>query len=260
MMWTRRDALLVRTFVAREIQGSIRGSNLGWIWLLVSPLLLLLVYTLVFGVIFNARVPQGLSVPFIAWLSVALWPWLAFSDGILRASGGLVRHSAVLSKVAVPAVLFPLSSHAAAFLLHLAGYVAVLICLALFGVSLNLWSLPYLLLLLLSLYLFSLALALMAAALQVWIRDVEMLLPTFLMLWFFLTPIIYAPDLLPDVVRPWLALNPMSWWVGEIRAALFEGKVLPDLVLLLLSAGSLSALGLARWLFNRLQPHFEDFL
>lgn len=259
-MLSRRDFLLLRSFVAREIQGSIRGSNLGWIWLVVSPVLLLLVYTLVFGVIFNARAPQGLTVPFIAWLSVALWPWLAFSDGILRASGGLVKHAAVLSKVPVPAMLFPFSSHAAAFLLHLAGYIVVLACLGLFGVSFSVSGLPYVVLLLATLYLFSLGLALLAAALQVWIRDVEMLLPTFLMLWFFLTPIIYAPELLPEAARPWLALNPMSWWMGEIRAALFEGKVAPDQVLLMLAAGSGAVLWGAQRLFNRLQPHFEDFL
>lgn len=251
---------MLRSFVARELQGSIRNSNLGWVWLVVSPLLLLLVYTLVFGFIFDARVPEGLSVPFVAWLAVALWPWLAFSDAILRASGGLVSHAAVLSKVPVAPILFPLSSHAAAFLLHIGGFVVVLVCLSLFGVDLKWSSVPYLLLVLLSLYVFSVALAIMASALQVWIRDVEILLPTFLMLWFFLTPIIYAPDLLPEAMRPWLGLNPMTWWVGEVRAALFEGKWLPDTVILILTGAGLAILWLASWLFNRLQPHFEDFL
>lgn len=259
-MLTRQDLLLLRSFVARELQTTVRDSNLGWVWLIVSPLLLLLVYNLVFGVIFNARVPSGLSVPFIAWLSVALWPWLAFSDAIMRSSGGLTRHAAILSKVPVAPILFPLSSHAAAFLLHLAGYLVVLICLRLFGIDLSLLGLPYLLLLLLTLYLFSLALALAVAALQVWIRDVELLLPTFLMLWFFLTPIIYAPELLPEALRPWLVLNPMSWWMSEIRAALFEGKSLPDAPLLAMALGSLTLLALAHQLFQRLRPHFEDFL
>lgn len=259
-MIRRRDFPLLGSFVVREVQGNIRGSNLGWIWLFVSPILLLLVYTLVFGFIFDARAPQDLDVPFIAWLSVALWPWLAFSDGILRASGGLVKHSAVLSKVPVPAILFPFSSHAAAFLLHLGGYVVILICLSLFGIKLTLAGLPYVFLLLLALYFFSLGLALVVATFQVWIRDVEVLLPTFLMLWFFLTPIIYAPELLPDAAQPWLALNPLTWWVGEIRAAVFEGKLLPDRLFFLLCLGSAAVLWSAVSVFQRLEPHFEDFL
>lgn len=260
MMQGGGSPALLRTFIAREIQGSIKGSNLGWFWLVLSPVLLLMVYTLVFGVVFQARVPEGLSVPFVAWLGVALWPWLAFSDGILRASGSLVRHGAILSKVPIPALVFPIASQTSAFLLHSLGYAVILLVLYVVGVPIAPLALPYVVLLLLSLYLFSLGFSILIASLQVFIRDVELLLPTFLMLWFFLTPILYPPDLLPDPARSWLALNPMAWWMAEFRAAVLEGKAAPDGTFAGLVLVAVCMPLLARAFFYRVEPHFKDFM
>ena len=58
----------------------------------------------------------------------------------------------------------------------------------------------------------------------------------------------------------WLLLNPMTWWVGEIRSALFLGKAMPDLVVLAMGSGAIIVYWLGRRLFDRLSPHFEDFL
>ena len=233
---------------------------MGWIWIFVTPLLLLAVYGFVFGVIFQARVAPGLEVSFIAWLAVALWPWLAFSDGVLKGSEAIRKHSALIAKVAVPRPLLTVSTQSASFLLQLTGYIVVLIALLSLGVDLSLHAIPYLLLVLTTLYLFSLGLALLLSAVQVFVRDLEQLLPTLFMFWFFLTPILYSPELLPGGIAPWLKLNPMSWWMAEIRAALFDGKWLPDLTFVSLLAGSLFVLWLGKLVFDRLSPHFEDFL
>ena len=244
----------------RQFRSSLSNGGTFWLWLLITPVLLLAVYGLVFGLIFQARVPQGLDAPFVAWLAVALWPWLAFSDGVLRASGAIQQHAALIAKVAVPRVLLAASAQTAAFLLQLLGYTVVLAVLLLLGISIQFSGLPYLLLLLITLYLFSLGLGLLFSAIQVFIRDLEQLLPTLLMLWFFLTPILYAPEILPGDLAQWLRFNPMTWWMDEIRATLFHGKWLPDLNFLGLLMGSLTSFLFGKWVFNRLSPHFEDFL
>lgn len=229
-------------------------------WLVLTPLLLLAVYGLVFGVIFQARVPPGLDIPFVAWLAVALWPWLAFSEGVLRGSQAIRQHAALIAKVAVPRALLTTSAQTASFLLQLVGYLMVLLALAISGVELSLRSLPYLALVLSSLYLFSLGLGLMLSAVQVFVRDLEQFLPTFFLFWFFLTPILYSPELLPANLAAWLKLNPMTWWMEEIRAALLQGQWLPGWTFLWLLVGAATSLWLGRAVFNRLNPHFEDFL
>ncbi|QOC23055.1 ABC transporter permease [Wenzhouxiangella sp. AB-CW3] len=244
----------------RDIRSRFIGSASGWIWLILTPLLLLAVYGFVFGVIFRARVPDGLDIPFVAWLAVALWPWLAFSEGVLRGSRAILEHSALISKVAIRRELLVVSSVTSAFLLHLAGYLVVLVALQLTGTPVHFAGLPTVALTLLTLYLFALGLGLGLAAVQVFLRDLEQALPTLFMFWFFLTPILYAPEMLPERFSGWLDLNPMTWWMTQVRGPLLWGELLPGMALLALGAAGLLALYLGWRLFRRLSPYFEDFL
>lgn len=251
---------LFRELLWREIRSRFIGSFTGWLWLIVTPLLLLAVYGFVFGVIFRARVPEGLDMPFVGWLAIALWPWLAFSESILRASESIPQHSSLISKVALPRELLALSAGTSVFLLQMAGYAAVLIALQILTPGLSWSGLPHALLILASLYLAASGLGLMMAALRVFVRDLQHLLPTLLMFWFFLTPILYAPEMLPETMREWLAWNPMTWVVMEIRAALISGQAWPGWVLAAFGLASAGIYLFGLWVFRRLSPHFEDFL
>lgn len=251
---------LLRRLTAREIRSRFIGSASGWLWLIVNPLLLLAVYGFVFGVIFQARVPPGLDMPFIAWLAVALWPWLMFSEGALRGSQAIRDHAALISKVALQREMLVIASVSAVFLLHLVGYLAVLAAIALLGVDVSWLGLPRLVCALLSLYLLTLGFGLALSALQVFVRDLEQALPTVFMFWFFLTPILYAPSLLAEEFAGWLRFNPMSWWMDEIRLALLHGEPWPGGAAVLLLLGSLLVLWAGSALFARLSPYFEDFL
>jgi len=251
---------LLGRLTRREIRSRFIGSASGWIWLILNPLLLLAVYSFVFGVIFQARVPPGLEMPFVAWLAVALWPWLMFSEGVLRGAQSIRDHAALISKVAMPREMLVIASVTAVFALHLIGYVAVILVLALIGVDVNWLGLPRMLLALATLYVLTTGLALGLSAIQVYVRDLEQALPTLFMFWFFLTPILYAPSLLPDRYAGWLQYNPMTWWMTEIRDALLHHEAAPGWAALALVTGSLLVLWAGRSVFRRLSPYFEDFL
>lgn len=242
------------------MRSRFQGSASGWIWLILNPLLLLAVYSFVFGVIFQARVPPGLEMPFVAWLAVALWPWLMFSEGVLRGAQAIRDHAALISKVAMPREMLVLSAVSAVFVLHLVGYVTVICILAAFGVEMYWLGLPRLLFALGTLYVLTVGLAMALSAVQVFVRDLEQALPTLFMFWFFLTPILYAPSLLPPHYAAWLELNPMTWWMGEIRTALLYEDIMPGWVALALVVGSLLVLWVGTRIFRRLSPYFEDFL
>lgn len=244
----------------RDLRSRFVGSISGWLWLLVNPLLLLSIYGIVFGVIFRARAPEGLDVPFIAWLAVGMWPWLAFSDAIQRASESIPQHAALISKVPIRRELLTLSAGLSAALLQYAGYLFVLLAIALLGTRIELSGLPAALITLVTITVLAAALGLVASALRVFVRDVQQLLPTLLMLWFFATPILYAPELIPQPLRDWIWLNPMAGLVGDLRAAWFEGQWLPGTATLLMLPLSLILLWLARRFYGRLSPHFEDFM
>lgn len=248
------------SLTARELRSRFVGSSSGWVWLILNPILLLAVYGFVFGTIFEARVPPGLEMPFVAWLAMTLWPWMMFSEGVLTGARSIRDHAALISKVALPRQMPVLASVTAVFLLHLAGYVAVFLILAFMGIRLYPSGLFNLLMALASLYVLTTGLALALAALQVFVRDLEQALPTVMMFWFFLTPILYAPELLPPELAVWLVWNPMTWWMALIRDAMLEGLAMPGWPLLFMALGSLAVYWAGSRIFNRLSPHFEDFL
>lgn len=256
----RNQLSLLARLTKRDLGSRFSAGGGGYIWVVIQPLLLLAVYSLVFGVIFKARAPEALDIPFVAWLAIALWPWLGFADGVLRASESMPQHAALISKVPMKREYLAISSTTAAFTLQLVGYALVLCILHLMGVTLTPIGLFAALLGLLSLLLLSNGLGMFAATIRVFFPNLQHLLPTLMMLWFFLTPILYAPELLPPQLSVLVYANPIAGLMTDLRSALFEGQAVPGtttLVMLLVSVLVFAA-GLA--FFRRMAPYFEDFL
>jgi ABC-type polysaccharide/polyol phosphate export permease len=249
-----------RQLVSRAVRTDYLDNLTGFAWLVIQPLLLLAVYAFVFTTIFKARIPAAAEMGFVPFLAVAFWPWTAFSESVLRASGAVTSNAALIGKVAFPTELLPLSTVAATFLMHLAGYLAVLIVLQLLGTTIHWLGLLAALPVLLLLGLLACALALFASALQVFLRDVAQILPPLMTFWFFTTPILYSASLLPPQWAAVMQFNPMTWYVDRLRGFLLFGDFgmgVADLVVPLLT---LVMFGLALVFFRRFSPHFEDFL
>lgn len=246
--------------VSRAVRTDYLNNLTGFAWLIVQPLLLLAVYAFVFTTIFKARVPEAGAIGFVPFLAVAFWPWTAFSESVLRASGAVSANAALIGKVAFPSELLPLSTVAATFGMHMAGYLAVLLVLQLLGTPVYWPGLLAALPLLALLCLFAGALALIASALQVFVRDVGQILPPLMTFWFFTTPILYGTATLPDGLAAVMRYNPMAWYVGRLRDFLLYGDFSlgpADLLMPLLTV-ALFAFALA--FFRRFSAHFEDFL
>lgn len=251
---------MFRDLLIRDLRSRFVGSRSGWLWVVLTPLLLLAVYGFVFGVIFRARVPEGMDIPFIAWLAIAMWPWLAFQDGVLRAASSMPEHANLISKVPLARDQLALSASAAAFLLQVIGYVAVLVALPLFGVEIRAAGIPATLLTLTVVFLLSAGLGFLASALRVFYRDLDQLLPTLLMFLFFLTPILYAPEMLPESLQSIWRFNPLAGLMEDLRAALLQGRWAPGMSTLLTLPFAIAIFVLGRIFFLRLAPYFEDYL
>lgn len=251
---------LLRHFYLREVRTRYLGSVSGFIWPLVQPLALLGIYSYVFVVIFNARVPEARGSGFVPYLAIAFWPWTAFSESLQRAVPTIQGNAGLISKVAIPLGLLVESTVAATFTLQMAGYAAVLVVLAVAGVPIHAAGLPGALAVLALLYCFTLGLSYLLSALQVFVRDLEHGLTPVLMLWFFGTPILYSVSLIPEAYR-WVAhANPMTWYVATLREFLLYGDWTPSPWDLAAVAGAVGTLLLGRFVFHRLSSRFEDFL
>jgi ABC-type polysaccharide/polyol phosphate export permease len=253
-----RDRALLANFLRRELTTRYLGSVTGFAWALLSPLALLAVYYFVFTHIFRATGFAGPS--FLAFVAVALWPWLAAQEALQRGAVSIAGYGGMIRKVAFPHELIVLASVAATFVLQFAGYLAILAVLRIAGEPIHvrglLIAVPVWAVLLIGIT----GLTFLVAALQVFVKDVEHVLTPLLMMLMYLTPILYPLTLVPEGVRPWVAANPFNWIVGRLRDGLLEGRLTlqPSDALAVAIAIALFVAG--RWVFRRLSPHFEDFV
>jgi ABC-type polysaccharide/polyol phosphate export permease len=249
---------LFRNFFVREVRTRYLGSTTGLAWAIVHPLLLLGVYHFVFTTVFRA--PAFGTQSFLAFVAVALWPWLAAQEAISRATVSLAGHAGLIRKAAFPQETIVYASVAATFALHLVGYVVVLVALRAFGQPIRFEGLVLAVPLWIVLFVAVTGLALALASLQVFVRDVEHVLMPVLMIFMYVTPILYPLSLVPEVLRPWVAANPFGWLVTRMRDALLDGRLAPQPADAIAAAVAVALLAGGLWMFRRLAPHFEDFL
>ena len=253
-----RDRALFVNFLRRELTVRSLGSVTGIAWALLSPLALLGVYYFVFTHIFRATGFAGQS--FLAFVAVALWPWLAAQEALQRGAVSIAGYAGMIRKVAFPHEIVVLASVLATFTLQLAGYLAVLVVLVLMGEPIHLAGLVVAIPVWLVLAIAIVGIGFALAAMQVFVRDVEHVLAPILMILMYLTPILYPLSLVPASLRAYVAANPFNWVVTRLREALLDGRIalhasdaLGVVVALLLYVAG-------RWVFVRLSPHFEDFV
>ena len=256
----KADLTFFRNLLVRQIRTDYLENLTGFAWLILQPLILLAVYAFVFTSIFKARLPEAADIGFVPYLAVAFWPWTAFSEAVLRANNSITANAGLIGKVAFATEQLPLATVTATFIMHLIGYVAVLVVLQLMGTSIQ-W--PYLLLaipVMLLMWVFACAIALFTSAIQVFVRDVAQILPPLMTFWFFTTPILYSASYLPDSIQPIAQWNPMAWFVSQLRELLLFGEINFDLV----SLGLVLFIAVFAWVslrfFRRFSGHFEDFL
>ncbi len=224
-----RFRALIATLVLRELRARYRGSLLGFLWSFLNPLLLMLVYVLVFAV--YLRVPMQ---NYAVFLFTGLLPWLWFSASLGHATGVIVGSGALVKRILFPAEILPLVSVLSNLVNLLLSLPLLFVFLLVFGVRLG-PMLVFLPLLIAIQLLLTVGLALPLAALNVHLRDVEQILSNALVLLFFLSPILYPVDTVPvtlrlgDVLtiplRPLYFLNPVAGLIQGYQNVIFFGRV-----------------------------------
>ncbi len=243
----------------REVQTRYAGTLAGLIWSVVHPLMLILIYWFVFSVGFKVK-PAG-GYPFIIVFLCGLIPWAAFSETVLACTRAVTGSAHLVKKTVFPTEILPLVHLAASMLSHLIMLVILVVLMAVHGIGFSLYNLQFVYFLL-AMSVFCVGLGWMVAALNVFYRDVAQILTVLLNMWFWLTPIVWQANMLPEKFRFLLKLNPMYYIVNGYRASFVyhagfwehwrQGAYFWAVSLVVFALGGL--------LFRKLKPDFPEML
>ena len=245
---------LLSLLISKELKIKYKGTALGFMWSLLNPLLMMLVYTAIFSVIARFPIPQ-----YPIYLLSGLLPWTAFAGAVTAATLSIILNGHLVRRVKFPNHFLPITSVAAS-LVNLIPSLGVLVIFVLaFRRPLG-WPLLALPLLLLMQAVFTAGIAMILSAITVYFRDLEHLIGILVTVWFFGTPIIYplATFRGHQVLGTLLLMNPMTWLISGYQAIWYYDRW-PEAWQLLALAG----VGLALWMvgtlvFGRLQRRFAE--
>ena len=259
-LWRNRQ--LIWQLTRREVAGRYRGSLMGLAWSFLTPLLMLLVYTFVFSVVFKARwgVGSGESrTDFAIILFTGMIVFGLFSEIVNRAPGLIVSNVNYVKKVVFPLEILSWVSLGSVLFHSLVSLVILLLAQLLINKYLP-WTIVFFPLVLLPLIFASVGTAWFLASLGVYVRDIGQITSVVTTVLMFLSAVFYPVSALPENYQTWLRLNPLVLIITESRKVLIYGD-LPDWFLLSFSVLGGFAIAVAGfWWFQKTRKGFADVL
>lgn len=269
--WNYRTLLYELTL--RDFRGKYVASALGVFWALLNPVLLLLVFTFVFSVIFDIRLGRIEGFRFNAlYIFCGILPWLAFQEALQRSSTILVEQKNLVTRLVFPASILPFSVTCSTMLSMSLGAIVLLAAVYFLAGCLHYQVLLLPIIILLQ-CLFTFGLSLFVATVNVYFRDLQHLLPVGLLVWMYGTPIFYSPEMVTKIkpvnllgvtitgerLELLLTMNPMHHLITVYRAILLDG-VFPFDNLEWFAFFVIASLCLGIITFNRGKKGFADVL
>ena len=239
-LWRYRD--LLRLLVSNSIKTRYKRSALGVIWTLLNPLLTTIVLSIAFAQLFRFQIEN-----YTIYLLVGLIFWGFFSQSTTQAMSTLIWGSSLIKRIYIPRTIFAISVLGNALVNFLLTMIplAVIMLFTRHPFTLALLWLPLAILLF---TMFTLGLSLLLSTLAVYFVDVVDLYGILMTVWFYLTPVIYPLEIVPDQFAAWVALNPMTFMLDLFRSIIYTGES-PALQTWGIAAGlAVVTLGLG-WLF-----------
>ena len=254
-LWRYRELLFIFTW--RDIKVRYKQTILGVLWVIFQPIVTTFIFTFFFGNL--AKISSGV-LPYSLFSLCGIIFWTFFSTGLSHASTSMVANENIIKKVYFPKIMLPLSSILTSFVdfsiniilllvltLYL-GYFPHLIGLIIFPLSIGLAMIT------------SFGLGLILASLNVKYRDVGYILPFFIQILLFITPIIYPLAIVSESNRNIMALNPMSAVVELSRFVLNPEYAIYPEVIIISVISSILILVLGLWYFRRTEKFFADIV
>ncbi len=243
---------LLKSNVRKEIRGKYKGSFLGVLWSFVNPLLMTLVYAIVFP--FILRNSQEHYTTFIV---IAILPWTWFTTSISQGTNCILMQGQILKKVYFPRIILPLSIVLSTLINFLISCLIILLFLLFSGIGFS-WYILLLPVVVITQFILTLGIVLITSSIDVYIRDLEYIINFFISMLFYATPVLYSMDMFPKKVQMILHLNPMATIIESYRNIFFYQRMPNILGLAIVFIISLLLLILGIFTFTKLEKGFAE--
>jgi ABC-type polysaccharide/polyol phosphate export permease len=241
---------LVAQLISRNIKTRYKRSVLGVAWTMISPLMMMVVLSIVFSSVFNTKLEN-----YAVFLLSALTLWGFFSQTSAGIMTDLMWGGSLISKIYIPPSVFAISAVGAGLVNIVLSLVPLLLIMLVSGVPIT----PAMLFLpvpLLFAVMFSLGVGLILSRLAIYFADVVEMYQILIMVWFYASPIIYPLEAIADQRRYILMLNPMVYLIEMFRDPIYLGRLPDPSVTLIAGSISLTALLVGWWYFTQKVDEF----
>ena len=241
---------LLKSTISKEVRGKYKGSFLGVLWSFVNPLLMTLVYAIVFPFLLKSSQPH-----YTTFIVIAIIPWTWFTYSILSGTNVFLVNEGIIKKVYFPREILPISVVTSGLINFLISCIVIAIFLICSGIGFS-FNIIYLPLIAIIQYILQLGIVLITSSIDVYIKDAEYIVNFFVQMLFYGTPVLYSIDMFPEKFRWILRLNPMATIVESYRN-IFYYQVRPEFKMLgIIFIGSLILLGIGILVFKKLEKGF----
>jgi lipopolysaccharide transport system permease protein len=238
--------------VKRDLRTRYKASVLGFLWTFINPLLQLVIYTVIFSTIMRANVEN-----YAMFLFVTLIPWICFSTAMLTSTNIVISNSNLIKKIYFPRTILPIATAVSGLVNMLFSFLIVFIALFIFRIHIGMPLLALPIVMIIE-FIFTLGICFIVSAVNVYFRDMEHILGIVSMGWFYLTPIIYPVNMIPQKYMKLFFLNPMTSIILPYRDILFN-NIFPDAKLLFVSfLISIGVLVFGYTVYQKLQRGFAE--
>lgn len=209
----------LKTSILKDFRGKYKKSFLGVLWSFINPLLQLLIYSVVFSFIMKSGIEH-----YTVFLVVGLIPWTFFNTTMVQSTTAIVSNAGIVKKVYFPREILPISIVTSNLVNFIISCIIIFAALLISGVGISIYAL-FIPIIVLIQYIFSLGLSFILSSITVYIRDLEYFINVLMMLWFYLNPIVYSSELIPNRLRTIFNLNPMLHIINCYRDILYYQKM-----------------------------------
>lgn len=253
---------LLRYFIQRQLKRSYEKSFLGSAWVFLSPLLWVIFLSIIFSkaVGLRFRVVEGdSSLNFGLYLYCGLLPFMVYSEALSKGLSSIRGSSGLVQKVIFPLELLPFTTAVTSLVDKVFGLGALLAVLAILEHRVE-WTVLLLPIVLIPQLIFVLGLAYLTAVLGTYLPDIGEVMRPFVRGTFFVTPILWPRDRVPDYLHFLVDLNPLAYLVDSYRGMILEGQLPGAMATLYFTLFALVLFAASFTLFVRLKPQFADLL